>query len=197
MYTFAFLKKSCANFSHRSRNGLPWRGFCGIQRFLSIILLFIRTFLRFVHSPAFSPLQMVFAAKRKRTGECSYTLICIDADSGYHTVDRSEQDRSGLVLKAPPSQMTARVPLASVAPSLLCRERQNYMRFRYTNSTQGIQYPHAGICRLSTELYRGCHTFPRGCRFPGQAAQNLADRNYARTEKLQGSYILVYQLEVT
>jgi len=40
--------------------------------------------------------------KRKRTGECAYTLICIDADSGYHTVDRSEQDRSGLVLEASP-----------------------------------------------------------------------------------------------
>ena len=91
--------------------------------------------------------------------------------------------------------MTARVPLASVAPSLLCRERQNYMRFRYTNSTQGIQYPHAGICRLSTELYRGCHTFPRGYRFPGQAAQNPAARNHARTEKLHGSYILVYKPE--
>ena len=196
MYTFAFLKKSCANFSHRSRNGLPWRGFCGIQRFLSIILLFIRTFLRFVHSPAFSPLQMVFAAKRKRTGECSYTLICIDADSGYHTVDRSEQDRSGLVLKAPPSQMTARVPLVALH-LLRCLKRQSRMRSRCTNSTQGIKYHHSGIYLLSTELHRGCHTFPRGCRFPGQAAQNPAARNHARTEKLQGSYILVYQLEVT
>lgn len=28
LYTFAFLKKSCANSSHRLRNGLPWRGFC-------------------------------------------------------------------------------------------------------------------------------------------------------------------------
>lgn len=62
---------------------------------------FISSFWRILTVP--SLLQMVFAAKkRKRTGECAYTLICIDADSGYHTVDRSEQDRSGLVLEASP-----------------------------------------------------------------------------------------------
>ena len=92
--------------------------------------------------------------------------------------------------------MTARVPLPGVASSLLCLEKQNYMRSRCTNSTQGIKYHHAGIYLLSTELHRGCHTFPRGCRFPGQAAQNPAARNHARTEKLQGSYILVYKLEI-
>lgn len=37
-----------------------------------------------------------------------------------------------------------------------------------TNCTQGIQYPHAGICLLGIELPRGFHTFPRGCRFPGR-----------------------------
>lgn len=42
---------------------IPWRGFCGIQCFLSTILLFIRTFLRFVHSPVFSPSQMVLAPR--------------------------------------------------------------------------------------------------------------------------------------
>lgn len=41
--------------------------------------------------------------------------------------------------------MTARMPLSSVASSLLCLEKQNYMRSRCTNSTQDIQYPHAGI----------------------------------------------------
>lgn len=91
--------------------------------------------------------------------------------------------------------MTDRVPLSSVASSLLRLEKQNHMRSRCTNSTQDIQYPHAGICLLSTELHCGCHTFPRGCRFPGQAAQNPAARNHARTEKLQGSYMLVYKLE--
>lgn len=77
--------------------------------------------------------------------------------------------------------MTARVLLASVAP-LLCLERQNYMLPRCTNSTQGIPVPHAGICLLSTELHCGCHTFPRGCRFPGHAAQTPAARSHARTE---------------
>ena len=91
--------------------------------------------------------------------------------------------------------MTDRVPLSSVASSLLRLEKQNHMRSRCTNSTQDIQYPHAGICLLSTELHCGCHTFPRGCRFPGQAAQNPAARNHARTEKLQESYILDYKLE--
>ena len=91
--------------------------------------------------------------------------------------------------------MTARVPLSSVASSLLCLEKQNYMRSRCTNSTQSIQYPHAGRCLLSTELHRGFYTFPRGCCFPRQAAQNPAARNHARTEKLQGSYILVYKPE--
>ena len=93
------------------------------------------------------------------------------------------------------AEMTARVPLFSVAPSLMCLERQNYMRSRCTNSTHGIKYHHAGIYLLSTELHRGCHTFPRGRRFPVQAAQNPTARNHARTEKLQGSYILVYKLE--
>ena len=78
--------------------------------------------------------------------------------------------------------MTARVPLSSVASSLLCLEKQNYMRSRCTNSTQGIQYPHAGRCLLSTELHRGFYTFPRGCCFPRQAAQNPAARSHSRTE---------------
>lgn len=47
------------------------------------------------------------------------------------------------------AEMTARMPLSSVASSLLCLEKQNYMRSRCTNSTQDIQYPHAGIYLLS------------------------------------------------
>ena len=45
--------------------------------------------------------------------------------------------------------MTDRVPLSSVASSLLRLEKQNHMRSRCTNSTQDIQYPHAGIYLLS------------------------------------------------
>lgn len=96
----------------------------------------------------FSQLQMVLAAKKKAYRlmlpiRCFLllpiqdTALLIEAAYPFWTCIR------GL------AEMTARMPLSSVASSLLCLEKQNYMRSRCTNSTQDIQYPHAGIYLLS------------------------------------------------
>lgn len=37
-----------------------------------------------------------------------------------------------------------------------------------TNCTQGIQYPHAGICLLGIGTSSWISYIPRGCRFPGR-----------------------------
>lgn len=132
----------------------PLTQWASLARILWNSMLFVNYFAFYSHISAFRAFPRVLSitdgpCSKKRTSQNAYTLICIGADSGYHAAYRGEQDRSGLVLKAPPSRITARVSLASVAPSLWCLKRQSRMRSRCTNSTQGIQYPHAGIYLLS------------------------------------------------
>lgn len=89
----------------------------------------------------FSPLQMVFAAKKK-----AYRLMLPIRCFLLLPI----QDTALLTGAAYPFWTCVRGPTepndrprapASVAPSLQCLERQDNMRSLCTNSTQGIQYP--------------------------------------------------------
>lgn len=64
--------------------------------------------------------------KESVQADVAYTLFFIVADSGHRSADRNGISvlESGVVLEAQSSQMTARVPLASVAPSLLSRKAE-------------------------------------------------------------------------
>lgn len=97
----------------------------------------------------FSTLQMVLAAK-KESVQAGVPIRCF--------VLVPIQDTALLMGAAYPFWTCVRGPVEpDDRPRTLC-----------TNCTQGIQYPHAGICLLGIELPRGFHTFPRGCRFPGR-----------------------------
>ena len=97
----------------------------------------------------FSQLQMVLAAKKK-----AYMLMLPIRCFLLLLI----QDTALLMGAAYPFWTCVRGPVEpDDRPRTLC-----------TNCTQGIQYPHAGICLLGIELPRGFHTFPRGCRFPGR-----------------------------
>lgn len=97
----------------------------------------------------FSTLQMVLAAK-KESVQAGVPIRCF--------VLVPIQDTALLMGAAYPFWTCVRGQVEpDDRPRTLC-----------TNCTQGIQYPHAGICLLGIELPRGFHTFPRGCRFPGR-----------------------------
>lgn len=97
----------------------------------------------------FSQLQMVLATKKK-----AYRLMLPIRCFLLLPI----QDTALLIEAAYPFWTCVRGPgEPDDRPRTLC-----------TNCTQGIQYPHAGICLLGIELPRGFHTFPRGCRFPGR-----------------------------
>lgn len=122
---------------------MKFNAFCQLFCFLCVYFFVSVHFIRVLYTT-----DGPCSKKRKRTGGCAYTLFCIGADSGYAL----------LMGAAYPFWTCVRGPVEpDDRPRTLC-----------TNCTQGIQYPHAGICLLGIELPRGFHTFPRGCRFPGR-----------------------------